>query len=420
MKYGILEYKNPNVINIGDAMQILAIENLYRQIGIRDVVRINYFDLQTYDGEEIILPVCFPFYGYNSMNRVTCFSDKIIPIFLSLSLYDTNLEEDEIRYLKKCEPIGCRDEHTARGLADKGIYTYLSGCMTLTLDLEIEHRKKAIYCIDVPDNFYDFIPAGLKNDVILRKTHIFKNISFDTDQFAERLLREYAEEAKLVITSRLHAAIPCYAVGIPVIFIHREYSYRFSWLEDIIPVYLPEEWENIIWNGHLLYDNEKALQIKKLMTEIAKKRICTSDIDAGAINQLQIFYREREKRNYSMGPVEEAIKYIRRNWSQNETVEYGIWGVGQVAAALIEFIKREYPAARLVEVIDAKKTEVFKGCIPKSIDLVEKIDNLFIFVTADAVNPYAIEYFEKIHKNSGSYLLCWKHIECASSNLVSV
>ena len=72
MKYGILEYKNPNVINIGGGMQILSILNLYEHMGVKkeEIIRINYFDLQTYEGEEVVLPVSFPFYGYNKYNRI--------------------------------------------------------------------------------------------------------------------------------------------------------------------------------------------------------------------------------------------------------------------------------------------------------------------------------------------------------------
>lgn len=419
MKYGVLEYKNPNVVNIGDAMQILAVENLYRQIGIDDFIRVSYSDLSTYDGEEVLLPICFPFYGYNDQNRVTCFSDKIIPIFLSLSLYDTNLEEDEVVYLKRFEPIGCRDEHTARGLAEKGIQTYLNGCITLTLDVSAIRERKSVYCIDVPDEFYSYIPNELAKDVV-KKTHIFKSVSYDTDEFALISLKEYASKAKLVITSRMHAAIPCLAVGIPVIFINKEYSYRFAWLEDIIPVYLREEWGAINWEGTCLYKSRKALEIRKLMTEIARDRIIRLMVNRKKIEKLQEIYAARDKRGYSRGPIDVAIKYVNENWERNTPREYGIWGVGQVAAALIDFLAKEYPLARLVTVIDAKKKRIFKGCIPQSVETVQNINSLFIFITADAVNPFALDYFDQIYKNKNSYLLCWQHITMLGKDIPSV
>lgn len=412
MKYGILEYKNPNCINIGDAMQIIAVMNIYKQMGInkQDVIRVNFYDLQTYDGEEVILPICFPFYGYNSNNRVTCFSPKVIPIFLSLSLFDTNLCDDEIAYLRQYEPIGCRDAYTAEGLAKKGVKTYLNGCMTLTLDAKREDKMRSeIYCIDVPDEFYSYIPNDMRSN-IKKGTHIYSSVKTDTDEFAQNLLEEYADRAKLVITSRMHAAIPCYAVGIPVIFVHEEYSYRFSWLEDMLHVYLPTEWDNIDWQGECIIENTNALFVKRSMMEIAKNRLT----DCFKINELQNVYAHRNERVYVRGPFELAMHYVQNKWRKDKPIEYAVWGVSQVASALIDYIETNYPLAKLTAVIDAAKTEPFKNCIPKKVDEIEDMKNLFVFITADAVNPFAFDYFEKIEKDNETYLFCWTHIKSGS------
>lgn len=408
----MLEYKNPYCINIGDAMQIIAVLNLYRKIGIdeENIVRVNFFDLQVYDGEEVILPICFPFYGYNSLNRVTCFSPKIIPVFLSFSLLDPNLEEDEVEYLRKYEPIGCRDAFTAEGLAKRGLKTYINGCMTLTLDTEKEKCEQTdVYCVDVPGEFYQYIPDDLK-DHIQKRTHIYKSIKATTDEYAKALLAEYASRAKLVITSRLHAALPCLAVGVPVVFIHSEYSCRFSWLEDMIHVYLPDEWNRINWQGSCIKENNYALNVRTLMMEIAKERLLHQTIPYDKISQLQRIYEARDKHEYTRGPYDISVKYINENWSKDKAVEYAVWGVSQVASALIDYIDIHYPSAKLVNVIDAAKTKPFKNHIPVKIGEVERIKDLFVFVTADAVNPYAIDYFDEIEKDPTTYYMCWKHI----------
>ena len=422
MKYGILEYKNPNVINIGDGMQILSVLNLYRRIGIReeDLVRINYYDLQTYGKEEVILPICFPFYGYNRNNRITCFSPNIRPLFLALSLFDTKLEEDEISYLKKYEPIGCRDEFTADGLSQKGIRTYINGCMTLTLDIGKRNKTaEKVYCIDVPQRFKEeYVPASLKHKLV-DGTSIYRDISMRSDECARSLLCKYAEQAELVITSRLHAAIPCFAVGIPVIFIHTEFSYRFSWMEEILPVYLPEEWEKVDWNGNRISTNAKALAIRKLMDEIACERLAGSDA-ARKIDKLQNIYGRREKRKYVRGPMEVAVQYMNTHWEgKNEVVEYVVWGLNQVAASLIDYIQEYYPQASCVAAIDAVKTKAFKGIVPQRIENAD-IKNKFVFVTADAVNPYALTCFKNIGKSPSEYLLLWKHINLSLDELEGV
>ena len=59
---------------------------------------------------------------------------------------------------------------------------------------------------------------------------------------AEALLRRYAT-AELVITSRLHCALPCRAMGTPVIFVHPNYysDSRFDGLRDILDGYGPDD-----------------------------------------------------------------------------------------------------------------------------------------------------------------------------------
>lgn len=413
MKYGVLEYKNPNCINIGDAMQIMSVLNLYRRMGFEenDIVRINFYDLQTYDGEEVIVPICFPFYGYNSENRITCFSKKIIPVFLSLSLIDTNLDDKEVEYLKKYEPIGCRDSYTADGLAEKGLDTYLSGCMTMTLDgRKKEKGQTEVYCIDVPDELYQYMPEDFKEN-IQKRTHIFRSVGRKTDEYAGLLLEEYMDRAKLVVTSRLHAALPCFAAGIPVVFVHSEYSYRFSWLEGILHVYLPNEWGQINWSGDCIAENSYAQNIREMIYEVARARLLNQKKSVSQIEKLQQMYMQEERRAYTRGPYDLTVNFINNRWDRNTSIEYAVWGVSQIASLLIDYISGQYPNAKLVTVIDANKSKPFKGHIPVKIHEETRIKDLFVFVTADAVNSVAAGYFCEIGKNPETYYMCWNHIK---------
>jgi hypothetical protein len=51
--------------------------------------------------------------------------------------------------------------------------------------------------------------------------------------YAEALLKMYRETARLVITTRLHAALPCIAMGIPVIFFGSAADGRTAIVRDI-------------------------------------------------------------------------------------------------------------------------------------------------------------------------------------------
>lgn len=56
---------------------------------------------------------------------------------------------------------------------------------------------------------------------------------------AKTLLQTYRDEAALVITSRIHCAQPCLAMGIPVVFIDpvNKEAERFSTLRGLIPIH---------------------------------------------------------------------------------------------------------------------------------------------------------------------------------------
>ena len=166
------------------------------------------------------------------------------------------LSEKGIAYLKKHQPIGCRDQYTADTLNAKGIDAYFSGCLTLTLDsykVDDAQRGEDIYIVDPlysyprPEKIFYNTKHTIKNilngkafQLGKKKKHLKNFISkelletaifinqeppsntYSTDEkfaMAEDLLHKYAK-AKLVITSRIHCALPCLAMGTPVIFVN--------------------------------------------------------------------------------------------------------------------------------------------------------------------------------------------------------
>ncbi|MGV0033849.1 MAG: polysaccharide pyruvyl transferase family protein [Candidatus Azotimanducaceae bacterium WSBS_2022_MAG_OTU7] len=53
---------------------------------------------------------------------------------------------------------------------------------------------------------------------------------------AGELLERYRTQAKLVITSKLHCALPCIAMGIPVIFFADKRDERLHLVREFIPI----------------------------------------------------------------------------------------------------------------------------------------------------------------------------------------
>lgn len=254
MKYGLLEYEeNPYTFNLGDYIQSLAAHQFLPQVDYF----VNREKMGEYRGEKIKM-ILNGWFTHNTHNWIP--SDDIEPLFISFHINNTAapfmLREKGIAYLKKHQPIGCRDQFTVDILKEKGIAAYFSGCLTLTLDsykVDDNQREDKIYIVDP---LYGYttrkkifqnnktLTKSILNGTILdinkRKQHLRKIINHDLwmtathvqheqlantysrqEKFdiAEKLINMYAR-AKLVITSRIHCALPCLALGTPVIFMN--------------------------------------------------------------------------------------------------------------------------------------------------------------------------------------------------------
>ena len=145
------------------------------------------------------------------------------PIMTSIYIRSNvqNMSTNSIDYLKRSEPIGCQDLSTLEFLRRINIESYFSGGLTLMMRSPSLNKKRTnmIYFVDVKwDNIRLFPQEIIENSTTLH--HGTGYIVSGLKQFSEayRLLEEYAS-AKLVITQRIHCALPCVAMGIPVIFI---------------------------------------------------------------------------------------------------------------------------------------------------------------------------------------------------------
>jgi len=154
--------------------------------------------------------------------------------------------DETVAYFKRNEPIGCRDFHTLEFLKGKGISAYFSGCMTLTLGrtyrVPESDRTEDIYFVDyrIGENeridkvLYPVLNARKRRCRCYYRTHYYP-LGSDVQgglREAESLVREYAR-AGLVITRNIHCALPCLALGTPVIFVIPKFdSTRFHGLID--------------------------------------------------------------------------------------------------------------------------------------------------------------------------------------------
>lgn len=273
MKYKLLSVNNGPVQNIGDFIQALAASQFLPSVdGF-----INREELDLYSDDECAL-IMNGWFMHNPSKWPP--SSKISPLFVSFHMNESSKErmltKEGVDYLKSHEPIGCRDYHTASILNEAGINAYFSGCLTLTLGntYHVKNHNGGYYFVDplIPSS-HDFVsickdvatlmvhfrdiinlshkfqvtPRKIRNiisnarfyrcytsffdrDIIMQGTYINQQSSYYVSQFetdfdklkeAERLVKLYAN-AQMVVTSRIHCALPSLGLSTPVCFIKKE------------------------------------------------------------------------------------------------------------------------------------------------------------------------------------------------------
>ena len=147
-------------------------------------------------------------------------------------LFGENLEY--FRRHSQIRGIGVRDYSTLRAFNDAGIDAYFSGCLTLTLTpRNLGIRSETIIAVDLDPEAIErlrqrsAVPVSELTHTIPRRMSVKSRM-----RRLNELLGIY-ETAAVVVTSRLHVALPCVALGTPVLFIHKNLDDpRFGGLID--------------------------------------------------------------------------------------------------------------------------------------------------------------------------------------------
>jgi hypothetical protein len=261
--FGLLSYNYS--YNLGDEIQSIA--------GQQFLPQVDY--LVDRDTSSLSFPAGKPSLPSNSINSPIhliangwfdgqyCrfpFPEEIDPLFISFHINETDHSKDSmydvlsglkipfkslashLDYLKKYEPIGCRDLATVTKLRDYGIQAEWSGCLTLTLRNPFQTRNDEILIVDSHIMCPKLVKQIIPESILQRSIKISQAISQikpheEKMQLAQQFLNRLAQ-AKLVITSRLHTAMPCLAFGTPVIFLTEEPSdIRFTGLINFVKSY---------------------------------------------------------------------------------------------------------------------------------------------------------------------------------------
>lgn len=389
--------KDASIENIGDWVQIFAVDYIYSTMGIRkeDIVRIRLEELGSYRGIKVILPINFPMFGIYDL------SEDIIPVYLGVSMV-SGVAADGLKMMDAM-PIGCRDDHTYRELTKNGIRAYHGGCMTIAFPKR-EHTLTdgQTFIVDAPAIIRDNLPEDkIRNAVYITHLHYGNNSRGALG--AKEIYKRYWDEASLVITSKIHCAQPCLAMGIPVIFICTENSFRYDVIRNYIPIYTVEDLMagKVDWNPKPV----ELEQQKEVMLSNARARIRNAysslvgwkgeyEEDEADISRVDSFFRPDHTLKYKIDMIWAFKQYLKKRFDKEDSFQYGVWGLTQFAYAIYEWILKNYPKARLTKVIDNNRNEDFYGLTPEKIDGLRDYSGVMFFTAPSAVG-IAKEAFEK-------------------------
>lgn len=416
MKFAVLTYGERPMkqgktasLNIGDPIQTYAMKQIYKEMEIdeSELIEISRYQTKNYNGEYALLPfnsfnAIYDRYGYPYSTFPL--SPKVIPLFISFHLHSRVINERILDDFRRFQPIGCRDEETLNNIRSKGIQAYLSGCVTALLPRrESEPKKGKTFFVDVPDNIMEYVPEEIKKDAVFT-THLIKFMrSSDeeimTDEEYERFynhgvsqLKEYRDTASLVVTSRLHAAIPCMAMGIPVILFAENFDGRFSWVEKHLPLYTPDLYDQIDWYPKPVdYEQDKKNIIKIYIDQIKKRYKEYHDIYS-----LSSYYETRNRQEYNKKIREELNKLP---FSKEEGVKYAIWGLISKSITLKNVIEDNFKSWEFKAIIDKNSNGYFENKLVERSFAIENQDpEIVYFVLPDVAHKEAKEVLTRLRR----------------------
>lgn len=154
------------------------------------------------------------------------------------------------RYLKRFEPIGARDLGSIERLARVGVDAFWSGCLTLRIGrfartVPAEERS-GTYIVDLPPEAEAMVAPDIRERAIRLSNAVPEAMMDDPLARMSRIARisDRLRHADLVITKRLHTALPCVGFRTPVQVIaaaDKGHLHRFSGFDRFVRVAYYEE-----------------------------------------------------------------------------------------------------------------------------------------------------------------------------------
>jgi hypothetical protein len=213
-----LAFIYPRSSNLGDDIQTLAALQFMPNAAFVDRDKLSTIRL---DGKVILN-------GWWTHDPINAFPPRDNLDCLAISMHINQKARQQFEKEKQWfegRKVLARDQDTNDFLKSIGVDSEFGGCLTLTLPRNEPKTRTGFYIVDAPDVKIHGI----------RMTH--KTVTIHSHQKrrkdAQALLDTY-QGAELVITKRLHCALPCAAMGTPVILIGN--NPRFTGMDKFVTI----------------------------------------------------------------------------------------------------------------------------------------------------------------------------------------
>lgn len=281
-----------NIVNLGDYVQTIATQNAILNIdAAADFTVWSRDSLSQYQGE----PKTVVMQGWFAHKNHFIPSSCLTPIYIGMHLckhakkYIGYMQHYNQEYWQKNE-VGCRDEGTLKFFQQYNIPSYFSRCFTLTLPKRTTTPENPqVFAVNLDDDIFDLLPTDIRTKAIrINQRAIIKQLSYQEGyKQTEELLNQYKKQAGLVITSALHCASPCIAMGIPTVIIYKtaEHLTRFNALKNIIPLSSADDLKNNQINWQTTAPDIE--ELKQLMLQNLRLSILKAQHQQVDLNELQ-------------------------------------------------------------------------------------------------------------------------------------
>lgn len=395
MKYGLMYYKSTD--NIGDDIQTYVAKKYLPHIDY-------YIDRESLscfvpEEKEYVSMIMNGWYIHNKIAWPP--SPYINPLLISMHFKE--LEETDVgdaylkgfggEFLNQYGPVGARDIETQKRLTKNGINSYFSGCMTLTLEkFENVEKKNKIYLVDVEENITEKVKQSTNCNIeilshFLNQEETEKKSIDERMSDVENLLKKY-QEAHLVITTRLHVALPCVALGTPVIVLHKEFydKDRLGIFLEYVDNYIEEDFLNMDIRETLKNpkpNSDKYIEIKYLINKKCKDfiQLCEkSELNNASLPDIED-YRKYAKNIMWYKDIYEKERLALENLEHKRVKEFKIYH------AELENLNQE--RQKLLTYQNSLKNELYKSQ-NQNIKLNQELSQIY--------NSKGWKYLEKFRK----------------------